>query len=667
MKTYNKYIIGLLILLGLFSSCIDESMNYDEQKIDESKVQPEWNLNASIGAAQLDPHLGERMFVLTWKAASRFDRSSGFALGQDNNGFITDYLSLGYGAGWLRDAHLAVRIAERKIEAGDDKERPYYHNIKEMGRIWRAYVISEFADGLGSMPTEEAFDGKNSKFEAQADVYKFILTELEEASKALSKSTISMGDGSGYDKNLDLIYKGDIKKWAQYGNSLRMRIAMRISEKEPTLAKQHFEDAVKNDYISGITDVARVQEVDGWNPFAGVMSRTWNAQIMSKTFYNLVVGLGGQNYNVPDELKSKLKDAQLNLGLRLDKHFPTTTNDPSAGYFFDGIPSKVDPRAAAMYHIVGYNDGSIYPANFGAAGDASSEVAQKDKNFLIEFKKEDGTVDITLDITHTWSTTVAGVWDKKGTMSSDYTSAAYHFPALSNAYRTSGNYRVFFGHWETYFLLAEAKLKGWSVPGTVKDNYEKGITSSFEYHAAGVPDFMNRYNKEIMAMLPAYLASKDYNRVGTSVSFDHSTEAVAYNMKYVDAYTKQEGSTTYQYPKNSIYQAGSVNNDALTKIITQKYIAQVPWLPLEAWNDHRRLGLPFFENQAVEVSYNAQLQVPLTPATSKDCAWEYYPQRYRYPTSWAATDPISYKQAQDMVGGPSKDNTKTPLWWTNRE
>ncbi|MDD2246563.1 MAG: SusD/RagB family nutrient-binding outer membrane lipoprotein [Proteiniphilum sp.] len=42
--------------------------------------------------------------------------------------------------------------------------------------------------------------------------------------------------------------------------------------------------------------------------------------------------------------------------------------------------------------------------------------------------------------------------------------------------------------------------------------------------------------------------------------------------------------------------AKGVLNNQLSKIITQKYIAQLPWLPLEAWCDHRRLGLPFFDN-----------------------------------------------------------------------
>ena len=38
------------------------------------------------------------------------------------------------------------------------------------------------------------------------------------------------------------------------------------------------------------------------------------------------------------------------------------------------------------------------------------------------------------------------------------------------------------------------------------------------------------------------------------------------------------------------------------RIITQKFIAQTPYLVLEMWSDFRRLGLPFFEIPANESS-----------------------------------------------------------------
>lgn len=106
------------------------------------------------------------------------------------------------------------------------------------------------------------------------------------------------------------------------------------------------------------------------------------------------------------------------------------------------------------------------------------------------------------------------------------------------------------------------------------------MTASFEYHG-------------LLSEVGAYLSSTEYNRIGTSVSFDHTTEAKPYIVNYVDPYTKENKTMTYTYPKNSIYRGGAYNNDAMTKIFTQKYIAQVPWLPEEVWSDHRRIGLPF--------------------------------------------------------------------------
>ena len=79
------------------------------------------------------------------------------------------------------------------------------------------------------------------------------------------------------------------------------------------------------------------------------------------------------------------------------------------------------------------------------------------------------------------------------------------------------------------------------------------------------------------------------------------------------------------------------------------------------WSDHRRLGLPFFENQAVEKDYNPLNQVPLTVATSKECRWDFYPKRYRYPANIQTNNQAGYAQALQLLGGP--DLTTTPLWW----
>src|SRR5690606_6313595 len=76
----------------------------------------------------------------------------------------------------------------------------------------------------------------------------------------------------------------------------------------------------------------------------------------------------------------------------------------------------------------------------------------------------------------------------------------------------------------------------------------------------------------------------------------------SYTVSFKNGYTNATGTGTRIYPKNDLYKNGTVKNDLLTKIITQKFIAQNVWLPLETWSDHRRLGLPFFDNPAIEAA-----------------------------------------------------------------
>ena len=101
-----------------------------------------------------------------------------------------------------------------------------------------------------------------------------------------------------------------------------------------------------------------------------------------------------------------------------------------------------------------------------------------------------------------------------------------------------GKSRIFFAAWETYFLLAEASLYGWNTGTTAKEAYENGIKASFEYF--GVSEYVNDY-----------LNSTNYNRVGTSVKFDHTTEPTAEQMTYVDGYSKEQKTVTYEYPTAS--------------------------------------------------------------------------------------------------------------------
>lgn len=180
---------------------------------------------------------------------------------------------------------------------------------------------------------------------------------------------------------------------------------------------------------------------------------------------------------------------------------------------------------------------------------------------------------IKLDASYTWNAPLIGKTGVKGANNGLYTTATGLLPCLRKKFRDSTNKRVFFAAWESYFLIAEAAVRGWTVPMTGQAAYESGIRSSFEYN--GQTAFVNKY-----------IASTTYNRVGTSVSWNHTTEASSRTFDCKDGYTGAAGTYIWNKPVNTIY--GSNNNDLMNKILTQKFIAQTPWLPLETWSDHRR-------------------------------------------------------------------------------
>ncbi len=466
MKTKNIIILGVLAVASLvtITGCNDfEDINKDPNKANLDQVEPEWFLNGAIGEAQMNPEIAERIFILYWKRAARFDRGSGFTIGSDNDEYNRLYLTENaYGVGWLNKVNQAINTAEDKIALGLDGTYPHYRNIPGMARIWRAYLNSELSDNFGPIPALSAFTGVPGEYNKVEDIYTYILKELKEAVASLDES-INMGTMSKYDP----IFGADVKKWKKYGNSLRMRLAMRLTVANPSLAQSEFEDAAKGEFIASMDDIAQVAEKDGWDPYTGVMSRTWNNQAMSATFNNIVVGLGGVEFPVPEELKFKLKDPYTYLGQNVSLHFPTTTNDPCAGYFFDGIPQYIDPRAPELYSIPGYDDGEVYPSYIGDASNVKDEITLNAGEYTDALTGQKVSApEVKVPMKYSWTTVVAGNWNDKSGLVGDYTSYNYNFPSLAKKFRLNSNKRVWFGPWESYFLLAEAAVYGWNVPGS---------------------------------------------------------------------------------------------------------------------------------------------------------------------------------------------------------
>lgn len=113
------------------------------------------------------------------------------------------------------------------INFPDGQANPNYKGIALTLRSWTFLLLT---DAYGSIPYKEAGQKITPAYNTQKEVYTGLLEDLKQAQSLLNASS---GAVTG-----DLVYKGDISKWKKLVNSFRLRIALRISDKEPELAKQ---------------------------------------------------------------------------------------------------------------------------------------------------------------------------------------------------------------------------------------------------------------------------------------------------------------------------------------------------------------------------------------------------------------------------------------------
>ena len=677
MKHITKYILGITLVAAL-ASCKDfDSININPSAAGDDAVRADYLLATSFQQAQQNPNDAERVFVYNWASIARVTGENSFGCAAR---YSDDYNSCLYNfsSNSIKAATQAINNVDYNLEKGtyNTHDKDYFNNVKQIARIWRCMVIADFVDCFGPYPLD-AFQGKNPHFNSVEEVYYFIFEELADAQAALKKG-VTLSDS---EKKQDIAYNMDADKWQKLANSLRLRYALRLSEVAPEKAKSEFEAAAVLPLLESNADLFGFQEYGGWSDWEGVYNRSWSDHVISSSMVNILSGIGGvstaSSYSVvsgsTQDITPYIKDMEY-IGIEYKNHYPEKTDNPMNGMWLDGIPKYVDPRAFVIYNLPNDPTAKTYssPASQTVKGYLSHGMQSKEADGSTPFKwgKEDATM--------TFNGPLAGVrtaWIKEAkagetpnfTLNNLLTKSWDVCSFLSGKYRDNSQKRMWFGVWETHFLLAEGAYYGWNAGVSAKSAYEAGVMASFEHHGIG------QYAAD-------YLASEEYNRVGTSAKFDHTTEPSSFTASYYDGYENEvaedlitgRGSLkrkTYNYPDpNKALYKGHKLNDQLVKIITQKYIANTPYGAVEMWNDRRRLGLPFFEVPGAEISLSGSdiAEAGTFDPAVEDCReigqnWGMFTQRMRYPTSLSNADPKEYQHALELLGG--NNNMMVPIWW----
>lgn len=116
-------------------------------------------------------------------------------------------------------------------------------NMNAVAKIMRVMIAQRLTDIYGDVPYSEAGLGFSKgivapKYDKQEDIYNSFFADLQEAYAQLNP-------GGGAVKG-DQFYNGDITKWKKLANTMRLRLAMRISEVKPAEAEKQAKAALQN-------------------------------------------------------------------------------------------------------------------------------------------------------------------------------------------------------------------------------------------------------------------------------------------------------------------------------------------------------------------------------------------------------------------------------------
>jgi len=141
------------------------------------------------------------------------------------------------------------------------REQPNRQNMHNMAKIIRAYSGLTLTDIYGEIPYSQAGLGfiegvTDVAYDTQSDVYNAALSELRDATNALSTSSrIETGD---------VLYNGNIDRWKRFGNSIILRHAMRLTKVDPAKAREYVQIAVSGGVIQSNADNALVRHTSNF-------------------------------------------------------------------------------------------------------------------------------------------------------------------------------------------------------------------------------------------------------------------------------------------------------------------------------------------------------------------------------------------------------------------
>jgi hypothetical protein len=239
-----KKIILLLFISFSLIACADfDGWNVDEKH--PSSVPAETlfanaqkNLAVRMQSTSVNYNIF-RMLAQHWTETTYVDEANYDMRGRDIGGNFWDNMY-----DLLNDLNTAKKIIESESNPSIEKD-----NQLAIISIINSFAFSIMVDTYGHLPYTEALnvDILTPKYDKDVDIYNDIFIKLDLAIATLSNGGNSFGSS-------DLFYGGNVLAWKKFANSLKLRMALRIADVDPTNAANKANEAVTSGVFTSNSD-----------------------------------------------------------------------------------------------------------------------------------------------------------------------------------------------------------------------------------------------------------------------------------------------------------------------------------------------------------------------------------------------------------------------------
>lgn len=409
---YLYQFILTVVLIGVMS-CTDnfEELNQDPNSFNEG---PPENVFAGVVRNTLEMMDGDGADQMWWVYGNYYGSKGG----QFGHYFWTqDRLDRYWNTFYVGILKNTQEIIENY---GDD---PEYANRVHIAKIWKSYVYSTMVSLWGGVPMNDALGNiTTASYDSEEEIYVAIMTMLKEAGEGIDLT------GDKFDK--DPVFNGDNEKWVKFANSLRLKIALRISTGFPSLAETHGSEVMANE--SGLVSSNLESMFMKW----GTEQENWSFNYSRYVFSDL----------------GQITYPSVNFHFLLNLR---TYNDPR-------LEAMVEPTTSPFMIV-----------------DTLLASGSTTENVIVSYEVP--------YLGNTAGGRPLEAWDLDGNDNpmQGFPSDSYSRPKLDRFYvQDSKFYLISFA--EMNFMKAEAQLKGWGGSKTAEEYYYNGIDASFlQYQSSG--------------------------------------------------------------------------------------------------------------------------------------------------------------------------------------